>query len=190
VEAFNAFDPDLSKSLLDEAGWAEGSDGIREKDGVKLSWKNINFANQPFNQPIMEIISENLREIGAEMANENLELAAFQEARSAEPASWSQEWLWSSPIDVLIIFGRILPSAEYNGITPALDQAFTDWQSAATEDELKDAASRAQLEWAEQLTKIPVVTANGVWVNRTNVHGFTPTQTMLYPFFNDIWIKQ
>jgi len=190
VEAFNAFDPDLSKSLLDEAGWAEGSDGIREKDGVKLSWKNINFANQPFNQPIMEIISENLREIGAEMANENLELAAFTEARSAEPASWSQEWLWSSPIDVLIIFGRILPSAEYNGITPALDQAFTDWQSAATEDELKDAASRAQLEWAEQLTKIPVVTANGVWVNRTNVHGFTPTQTMLYSFFNDIWIEQ
>ena len=190
VEAFNAYDPELSKSLLDEAGWVEGSDGIREKDGVKLSWTNINFANQPFNQPIMEIISENLREIGAEMSNENLELAAFGEARSAEPASWSQEWLWSSPMDVLIIFGRILPSAAYNGVTPALEQAFADWQTASTEEELIDAASRAQLEWAEQLTKIPVVTANGVWVNRTNVHGFTPTQTMLYPLFNDVWIEQ
>lgn len=190
VEAFNAYDPELSKSLLDEAGWVEGSSGLREKDGVKLSWTNTNFANQPFNQPIMEIISENLRGIGAEMINENLELAAFQEARAAQPQSWSQEWLWSSPMDVLIIFGRILPSAAYNGVTKKLDQAFTDWQTAATEDELIDAASRAQLEWAEQLTMVPVVTANGVWVNRTKVHGFTPSQTMLYPLFNDIWIDQ
>lgn len=190
VEAFNTFDPELAKSMLDEAGWVEGSDGIREKDGVKLSWTNVNFANQPFNQPIMEIISENLRSIGAEMSNDNLELAAFQEARAAEPASWSQEWLWSSPIDVLIIFGRILPNAEYNGVTPALEQGFADWQSASTEEELIDAASRIQLEWAEQLTKIPVVTANGVWVNRTSVHGFTPSQSMLYPLFNDVWVEQ
>jgi peptide/nickel transport system substrate-binding protein len=190
VEAFNAFDPELSKSLLDEAGWVEGSGGIREKDGVSLSWTNVNFSNQPFNQPIMEIIAENLREIGAEMANENLELAAFQEARAAEPASWSQEWLWSSPLDVLIIFARILPNAEYNGVTPELEQAFVDWQEAASEEELIDAASRAQLEWAEQLTKIPVVTANGVWVNRTSVHGFTPNQNMLYPLFNDVWVEQ
>jgi ABC-type transport system substrate-binding protein len=93
-------------------------------------------------------------------------------------------------MDVLIIFGRVLPSWEYNGANPDLDQAFTDWQTAATEDELIDAASRAQLIWAEQLTKIPVVTANGVWVHRTNVHGFTPSQSMLYPLFNDVWIEQ
>lgn len=190
VEAFNTFDPELSKSLLDEAGWVEGGDGIREKDGVKLAWTNVNFANQPFNQPIMEIISANLRDIGADMSNENLELAAFGEARSAQPPSWSQEWLWSSPLDVLIIFGRILPSWEYNGANADLDQAFSDWQSASTEEQLIDAASRAQLIWAEQLTKIPVVTANGVWVNRTSVHGFTPTQTMLYPLFNDVWVEQ
>jgi ABC-type transport system substrate-binding protein len=190
VEAFNAFDPELSKSLLDEAGWVEGSGGIREKDGVALSWTNVNFSNQPFNQPIMEIISENLREIGVEMANENFELAAFQEARSAAPPSYSQEWLWSSPLDVLIFFGKNVPNAEYNGANPDLLQAFDDWQTAATEEELIDAASRAQLIWAEELTIIPVVTANGVWVNRTSVHGFTPNQNMLYPLFNDVWVEQ
>ncbi|CAN5542482.1 ABC transporter substrate-binding protein [soil metagenome] len=190
VEAFNQFDPELSRSLLDEAGWVEGSGAIREKDGVQLSWTNMNFGNQPFNQPIMEIISENLREIGAEMNNENLELAAFQEARASEPQSWSQEWLWSSPLDVLVIFAKVLPSSAYNGDNPDLLQAFDDWQSAATDEELIDAASRAQLVWAENLTMIPVVTANGVWVNRTSVHGFTPSQTMLYPLFNDVWVEQ
>jgi peptide/nickel transport system substrate-binding protein len=190
VEAFNQFDPDLSRTMLDEVGWMEGSDGIREKDGAKLSWTNVNFSNQPFNQPIMEIISENLREIGVEMVNENYELAAFQEARDAAPPSYSQEWLWSSPLDVLIFFGKNVPNAEFNGANPDLLQAFDDWQTAATEEELIDAASRAQLIWAEQLAIIPVVTANGVWVNRTSVHGFTPNQHMLYPLFNDVWVEQ
>jgi len=190
VEQFNQFDPDKAKALLDEAGWTEGSDGIREKNGVKLSWTNVNFGNQPFNRPIVEAISANLRDIGVDMTSEHLELAAYSEARAALPPSFSQEWLWSSPMDVLVIFGLVIPNDEYNGAIPELHEAFDAWQSAATEDELKAAASKAQLVWAEQLVKIPVVTSNAVWVNRTSVHGFRPSQTMLYPLFNDVWVEQ
>ena len=43
---------------------------------------------------------------------------------------------------------------------------------------------------AEQLTKIPVVTSNAVWANRTSVRGFLPWQTMLYPLLTDIWVEQ
>lgn len=190
VEAFNQYDPELAMSLLDEAGWTVGDDGIRAKDGVRLSWTNVNFGTQPFNRPIVEIIAENLRAIGVEMANEHYELAAFTEARNAGPASFSMEWLWSSPMDVLIIFGKVIPSAAYNGDNADLNAAFDAWQSAANDEELQAAASAAQLVWAEQLTKIPVVTSNSVWVNRTNVHGFRPTQTMLYPLFNDVWVER
>ncbi|MEZ4500231.1 MAG: peptide ABC transporter substrate-binding protein [Thermomicrobiales bacterium] len=35
------YDPELAASMLDEAGWVVGSDGIREKDGVKLSFRNM-----------------------------------------------------------------------------------------------------------------------------------------------------
>lgn len=190
VEEFNQYDPDLARTMLEEAGWTEGDDGIREKDGVRLSWTNANFGTQPFNRPIMEIIAENLREVGAEMTSDHLELAAFVEARNANPPSFSMEWLWSSPLDVLIIFGKIIPSAAYNGDNADLNAAFDAWQSAATDEELQAAASSAQLIWAEQLTKIPVVTSNAVWVNRTSVHGFRPSQTMLYPLYNDIWVEQ
>lgn len=190
VEAFNQYDPELAMSMLDEAGWTVGDDGIRARDGVRLSWSNVNFGTQPFNRPIVEIIAENLREIGVEMTNEHFELAAFAEARSAGPASFSMEWLWSSPLDVLIIFGKIIPSAAFNGDNAELNAAFDAWQSAANDEELQAAASAAQLIWAEQLTKIPVVTSNAVWVNRTNVHGFRPSQTMLYPLFNDVWVER
>jgi peptide/nickel transport system substrate-binding protein len=33
-----AFDPELAKSMLDGAGWVSGADGVREKDGTRLSF--------------------------------------------------------------------------------------------------------------------------------------------------------
>ncbi len=32
------FDPKKAKQMLDDAGWKKGSDGIRAKDGKKLSF--------------------------------------------------------------------------------------------------------------------------------------------------------
>lgn len=37
VEDYYAYDPDKAVAMLDEAGWAMGADGIREKDGQKAS---------------------------------------------------------------------------------------------------------------------------------------------------------
>jgi peptide/nickel transport system substrate-binding protein len=33
------YDPDKARALLDEAGWVVGADGVREKDGVRLSFE-------------------------------------------------------------------------------------------------------------------------------------------------------
>lgn len=37
VEGVYYYDPDKARGILDEAGWEVGSDGIRQKDGVRLS---------------------------------------------------------------------------------------------------------------------------------------------------------
>ena len=93
-------------------------------------------------------------------------------------------------MDLLVFFGKNMPSLEYNGNHPDVIKGLDDWQSAATEDQLKDAAMRTQAAWAEQLTNVPIVTSNAVWVHRKSVHGFVPSQTMLYPLFNDVWIEK
>src|SRR5262249_55925281 len=87
------------------------------------------------------------------------------------------------------LFNSIVPSLEYSGGIPDLLQAFDDWQKAGSDEELKAAASKAQLIWAEQVPKIPLVTSNAIWVNHKKVHGWMPTQTMLYPQYNDVWVE-
>jgi peptide/nickel transport system substrate-binding protein len=192
VEKFNKFDPANAKKLLDAAGWTVGSDGIREKNGKKLSWTNANLGDQPFNRPIMEAVVGMLKDVGVDMKSNDLGIADFVKARGATPPpdSFSQEWLWSSPMDVLVIFGKAIPSLAYNGNIADLNAAFDAWQGAGTDDELKAAASKAQLVWAEQLPKIPIVTANGIFVNSKKAHGWKPSQTMLYPLYNDVWVEK
>jgi ABC-type transport system substrate-binding protein len=105
------------------------------------------------------------------------------------PDAYSYEWLWSSPMDVLVIFNSI-PNFEFNGNITELIAAFDEWQGAANDAELEAAARKAQLIWAEQLPMIPVVTGNVIWAHHNRVHGWMPTQTMLYPLYSDVWLEQ
>jgi ABC-type transport system substrate-binding protein len=186
VEKYNQFDPDAANKLLDQAGWVKGSGGIREKAGKKLSFTHLDWAAQAPGKLIMEAIVPMLKDVGIDMKVQSLESAAFF-PKYPKSQSFGYEWLWSAPVDVLVIF-NVIPSPEYNGKLPDLTAAFTAWQTAQNEAQLKAAAYKAQLIWAQKLPKIPIVTRNDIWVYNKKVHGWRPTQTMLYPLYNDVWI--
>ncbi|WP_342319074.1 TIGR04028 family ABC transporter substrate-binding protein [Corynebacterium mayonis] len=62
-----AFDPDESRRLLEEAGWVPGGDGIRRKDGERLSLR-VNVAGpQPRSREVQTMIQDHLRNIGVEL---------------------------------------------------------------------------------------------------------------------------
>lgn len=191
VEKFNQFDPATSKQLLTDAGFAPGSDGIVERNGKRLSFTLYNWGAQTYGAQINEAITAMLKDVGVEMKLVTLDTAELfpRVTDLSNPVdAFSYEWLWSSPMDVLVIFNSI-PSFEYNGNLPDLKQAFDEWQGAATDAELEAAAHKAQLIWAEKLPLIPIVTGNVIWAHNSKVHGWTPTQTMLYPLYNDVWVE-
>jgi peptide/nickel transport system substrate-binding protein len=188
VEKFNQFDPSLAKKLLDQAGWVVGSGGVRAKNGKKLSFTHLDWAAQAQGKLIMEAIVPMMRDVGIDMKVKSLESAAFFPAYP-KSQSFGYEWLWSSPVDVLVIF-NIIPTPAYNGNLPDLKAAFTKWQTASSTAQLKAAAMKTQLIWAQKLPKIPIVTRNDIWVHNKKVHGWSPSQTMLYPFYNDVWVEQ
>ncbi|MHB8648554.1 MAG: ABC transporter substrate-binding protein, partial [Thermomicrobiales bacterium] len=63
-----AWSYDLKKAgdLLDQAGWKKGSDGIREKNGVKM---NLTFRSSvvPQRDKEAQVIKESLKQLGINM---------------------------------------------------------------------------------------------------------------------------
>jgi peptide/nickel transport system substrate-binding protein len=64
-----AFDPAKAAALLDEAGWKAGADGIRVKDGQRLSLRLL-ATKSLFNDALIPIAQENWKAIGVDLVPE------------------------------------------------------------------------------------------------------------------------
>ncbi|MEX1045780.1 MAG: ABC transporter substrate-binding protein [Chthoniobacterales bacterium] len=71
------YDPERAKELLDEAGWAAGSDGIRVKDGQRFAFTLITNNGNVIRSDISTLVQENLRAVGIEVTVEMYEWAVF-----------------------------------------------------------------------------------------------------------------
>lgn len=65
------YDPDKAKQLLDKAGWKPGSDGIREKNGTRLSFEESTTSGNPVREVIQRAMINDLQQIGVEMKIRN-----------------------------------------------------------------------------------------------------------------------
>ena len=61
------YDPEQASALLDEAGWTMGDDGVREQDGMKLSFTCTTITGDSARRPIAELAQQFLAEVGIDM---------------------------------------------------------------------------------------------------------------------------
>jgi peptide/nickel transport system substrate-binding protein len=67
IEGFT-YDPDQATQLLEEAGWTADGDGVRSKDGQRLSIQLINgFPSAQTHGAVPEFLQDQLREVGIEV---------------------------------------------------------------------------------------------------------------------------
>ena len=71
-EAEVEYDLDKAKEILETAGWAEGDDGIREKDGVRAEFTMLYPASDSVRQALAEDSKNQLAELGIEVTTEAL----------------------------------------------------------------------------------------------------------------------
>lgn len=66
------YDPEKSRQILDEAGWVQGGDGIREKEGVRASLKFQCISGDQTRELYQQLIQQNMKDIGIELEIENV----------------------------------------------------------------------------------------------------------------------
>jgi len=71
------FDPTKAKSLMKEAGWAPGPDGILQKGGVPFKFTLITNSGNTVREQIVTIAQQQLKDIGVSVAPQLMEWNAF-----------------------------------------------------------------------------------------------------------------
>ncbi|MFD3593294.1 ABC transporter substrate-binding protein [Nocardia sp. NPDC058640] len=135
-----AYDPTKAKSILEQAGWLPGPDGIRVKNGERLSF-SVTFS-QVFagNQAILELVQQQLRQVGVEL---KLDLVSFPES-TARQNSKDYDAIYGNSTradgDILrTAFSLTGRNLNVRGPIPALDDTLNNQLSA------NDPATRADL---------------------------------------------
>jgi peptide/nickel transport system substrate-binding protein len=94
------FDPELAKRLLDGAGWKQGADGLRSKDGKPLLI-TVSFYSAPINKAFLEVVQQELRDVGIDFRLRPLTGGAYDAALLAGDYDLHR-WEWSlADADVL-----------------------------------------------------------------------------------------
>lgn len=93
-----AHDPDGAKKLLDDAGWKPGADGIREKNGEKLSFK-VTYWQSP--KEVLELVQQQLKAIGVDLQLKFTTIADVTAAQADKTYDFSYGNLTRSDPDVL-----------------------------------------------------------------------------------------
>ncbi len=66
------YNPEKAKALLEEAGWKAGADGIREKDGLRLSLEIATTTGNQLREQTEQVLVEMLKQVGVELVIENV----------------------------------------------------------------------------------------------------------------------
>ena len=68
----SVYDPAQAAALLDEAGWTVGDDGIRVKNGERMSMKFQTTSGNKLREDTQQVVVEMLKAIGVELLIENV----------------------------------------------------------------------------------------------------------------------
>ncbi|EOM78005.1 ABC peptide transporter [Rhodococcus rhodnii LMG 5362] len=148
-------DPDRARRVLDDAGWREGPDGIREKDGRPLSFGVTFSAVFAGNQAILELVQQQLRQVGVDLRLD-LVSTAEQTARQASH-DYDTTYYNSTRADGDILratFGLDGRNLNARGPIPELDEVLAEQLTTVDAGQRAEALARAQ----------QLVLDNGLWV--------------------------
>ena len=195
---FYEYDPAKAEQLLDEAGWKPGANGIREKDGERLSITFNEALPQPRSKEVVTLIQEQLAELGIEVELFPGDQAAQDEARlDADTIQVYHSMVGRADFDVLKSqffssnrnAGLNLDTASGTIHDAELDAALAEIASVPTSEERAAASAKAQQLLAEQAYVLPLFEEPQVFGLQASVQGFA-TESIGRPSFYDVQLGE
>lgn len=192
------YDLAAANKLLDEAGWVKGQDGIRTKDGKRLTVRFPVSTNQsiPAEQSLFEQLQAGAKEAGFEVKISLLDLAGWYTAlgkNEYELVSAPYTKVGPDVLRILYASSGIKPApsgyfANHAQISdPALDKALAE-ASATVNDDARRAElyQQAQEIIAKKQVILPLYDQQNHYLLRSGVKGLRTLPTVSTPTFLDV----
>jgi peptide/nickel transport system substrate-binding protein len=111
------YDPVAANALLDQAGWQLGSDGVREKNGIRLDLTYGTTTGQP-RQDVQAVLKQQLAAVGIKVELQSYESDTFfaQDGPAAKGQVDIMEWTDGPSIpdpDIYYWYCNEIPTADY-----------------------------------------------------------------------------
>lgn len=151
-----AYDPEEANRMLDEAGWKEGEDGIREKDGVRAEFTLMFASDDSVRQALAEDTANQLKKIGIEVTTEGVGWDVAYDRAQSEPLMWG--WGAHTPMELYNLYHTLSDSgiglAEYSPYgSETVNRYMDEALKAASLEESYDLWKKAQWDGSNGITQ-------------------------------------
>ncbi len=186
-----AFDPVAARALLDSAGWALGADGVRVKDGTRLTFTLITQAGFAIRENVAQAIQRQLADVGVRVQVRLIDGTAISGVWFAGEFDAMLHW-WQTGADpeITLFFAKDRTPPAGRNINYFADDSLTRLLYAS--DRAVDQTARkallqaAQRRVAELVPEIVLYNTAKIDAVPTTLRGFTGNPTNAGPFWN-VW---
>ncbi|WP_040797392.1 ABC transporter substrate-binding protein, partial [Nocardia higoensis] len=167
-----AADPAKAAALLDSAGWAVGGDGIRTKDGARLSLNVVWFNNFENTRSALELLQQQLRAVGVELRLQELQVSQFaQIVQSGDfDGFWGGDLSRADPDCLRTLYSTQLVNA-YRLPPSPLDGLLTEQAATVEPAKRRPLTEQAQRLVVDNAYVVPIVELDTILAVASTVHG-------------------
>ncbi|WP_312715122.1 TIGR04028 family ABC transporter substrate-binding protein [Corynebacterium flavescens] len=187
------YDPELSRRLLDEAGWVPGPDGIRVKDGQRLSFRTNTAIPQPRSKEVMTMVQDQLGDLGIDFhINAGDQATQNADAKSIDKVQLYHMMVGRADYDVISSMyakdsrdALLNQDAEGNALDPRLEELLDEVTSSPEQEQRRKAVEAVQDYLTEQAYLLPLFEEPVVYAVSREVTGFRP-ESVARPWFYEV----
>ena len=187
------YDQDKAKQLLDEAGWTEGSDGIREKDGKKLTLRYVTFGDSQLVKSTAAAMQKMLKDIGVDLQVAERPSSDFSKVIAEREFDVLTSGFTSYDPYGVAYFKQVYASdSELNKSgtgTPEMDQKIAELQQLPTQEEQIERANELEKEALQQYGIMPYVNGPQLYATKNGLANYGSYAFALVPKENIGWAK-